>query len=170
MLDREEHPLGFEVIDKRGANNPIKDKERPVADLNHDAREVKERLWTSIAYVIVLNAGADGGPVIAGRALGLASDENMFAADYVFGMRWEAGFDWTIDAKRRLDTFLTCTCDMKTGPCPYHRRMAPAGWIKEDIDRIREDGNRQVPKVIELFQKAELTRQQAQRIIAPPRR
>lgn len=168
MPDREEHPLGFEVIDKRGANNPIKEKETPVN--LHDSRDPSNRKWTSVAYLIVFNHAANGEPVIMGRAAGLADDECLFTADYIFGMRWEQGFDWTVDAKRRLDTFLTCTCHTRTGPCDYHHRMAPRGWQKEDIDRIRDEGNRVIPKVVELLMKAELTRQQAQRIMAPPRR
>lgn len=166
--DEKYPPGGFTVIDKRGANNPVQERETPVAQTT-DNREVSERKWVSLAYLIVLNTPPNQGPLVMGRAAGLANDENVFVADYLFGARWEAGFDWTIDVKRRLDTFLTCTCSPKSGPCQFHRRVAPTGWLQEDMTRIREEGERIVPKVLEVLSKAEKTRQQAQRILAPRR-
>jgi hypothetical protein len=159
---------GFTFVDKRGQNNPIQEKPKPIEE-SEDTRPVKDRRWKSIAYVIAINQASDGSPIVLGKAFGLADDQNIFFADYLFGMRWEAGFDWTIDAKRRLDTFLQCTCDQKTGPCKYHRRMTNGGWLKEDHDRIREDGDRAVPEVLEILSKANKTRVQAQQVLAPRR-
>lgn len=169
MSERENHhPLGFEVIDKRGANRPVEEAPKPVAVIQ-DFREVSDRKWVSVAFVITLSQGSNGEPVVLGRALGLADDENIFQADYIFGMRWEPGFDWTVDAKRRLDTFLTCTCSRQSGPCQYHRRVAPVGWAKEDLNRIREENERVVPKVIEVLSRGERDRIQATRILTPRR-
>ena len=159
---------GFEVIDKRGQYNPIQEPLKSVA-VEHDDRPVEERQWVSEDYIIVINQGSDGQPLVIGRALGLANDDNVFFADYLFPPRWRKNFDWTIPAKIRLDTFLQCPCSPKTGPCPYHRRATNGGWTKEDQDNIREDGSRPASKVLEVFFRAERAKQQAQRIIAPRR-
>jgi hypothetical protein len=159
---------GFAVIDKRGQNNPIKEKLAP-AGSEVDTRPVKDRKWKSVAYIIVVNQDQNGQPLIFGRGAGMATDENCFQADYLFPARWDEGFDWTAVAKQRLDTYLQCPCDMKSGPCEFHRRKNPQGWFKEDSDRDRENGLRAVPEVLEVLFKAERARQQAQRILAPRR-
>jgi hypothetical protein len=166
--DEEAKKRGFEIIDKRGQSNSAV-VDRVPEPKKEENPPVQDRKWKSVGYVIVVNQDPQKGLFVMGRAAGLATDENTFVADYLFGMRWEAGFDWTIDAKRRLDSFLQCPCSPQTGPCPYHRRMAPQGWLKEDMDRIREDGLRAVPEVIEILAKAERARMQATRILAPRR-
>lgn len=166
--EAEDKKQGFTVLDKRGQNNPIQEKPQP-EPTNVDMRPVEERHWDSEDYIIVLNKANDGGPLVIGRAIGLANDGNTFYADYLFAPRWRKGLDWTVDAKRRLDTFLQCSCSPKTGPCPYHRRATNGGWLKEDNDRIREDGDRPASKALEVYFKAENARQQAQRILAPRR-
>lgn len=159
---------GFEVIDKRGQNNPIQEKPKPV-DQEVDTRPVKNRTWKSIGYWCVPTPMQDGTILLIGRAHGLADDGNIFQADYLVDQHWDSGRDWTIDAKRRLDTFLLCPCDMKTGPCQFHRRLTNGGWQKEDTSRIRENGDRPLPEVLEVLFRAERAKQQAQRIIAPRR-
>lgn len=164
----EKNGLGFTVTDKRGQNNPIQEPRKPQSEIADNA-PVKNGVWKSVAYMIVFNQHPQGGPMILGRAAGLANDGDVYVADYLFGMRWEAGFDWTIDAKRRLDTFLTCQCSGKTGQCAYHRRVAPNGWLKEDTDRLRDEGDRPVPEVLEVLFKAERAKQMAQRVLVPRR-
>jgi len=162
----EENKSGFTVVDKRGQNNPVREK-IDVA-VNDADLPVQDRKWESVAYQITVQPHPDGSTLFGGQVVGLANDENLFTAVYIFGMRWEAGFDWTVDARRRLDSFLQCACT-NTVKCSYHRRMAPHGWLKEDFDRIREEGAKPVPKAIEILFKAERARQQAQRILAPRR-
>lgn len=164
-----EEKQGFTVVDKRGQNATVQEKPIPVASAA-DSSPAKERSWESLGYLIGVNQGKEG-MFIYGRVAGLATDGEIFTADYMFGGRWEAGFDWTIDAKRRLDTYLTCSCSAKKGHCSYHRRMdANGGWLKEDMDRIKTDGQRQVPKVIEVLFRAERDKKLASKIISPSRR
>jgi hypothetical protein len=167
MREEEENKNGFTVVDKRGQNNPI--QEKPVVRVNDEDLPVQDRRWKSVGYLVLpLPPGPDGQIHFVGQAAGLGSDGNTFVANWTFGMRWERGFDWTIDATRRLDSFLQCACTSHVR-CGYHRRMCPNGWLKEDMDRIREDGNRPVPEVIEILFKAERARRQAQVVMARPR-
>lgn len=158
---------GFTFVDKRGENNPIKEKLAP-EPTDVDTREVKDRRWTSEDYILVLNQAADGSPLIIGRAIGFANDENCFYADVLFPPRWLKDYNWQSAAKERLDTFLQCSCD-PSGQCPYHRRWTQGGWLKQDTRRIADEGNRPASKALEVYFKAEQARQQAQRILAPRR-
>jgi hypothetical protein len=165
VKDRE-NSRGFEIIDKRGSNNPIQEP-RPV--VVEAAEPILSRRWTSLEYMLAIQRGPGGEIMVMGRVAALDQEENVFVADYILSPRWEPGSDWTVQAKRRLDTFLDCPCSPAKGMCPFHQKMAPDGWIKEDAKRIEQDGKKTVSKVIEVLSKAEATRQNAQRILAPRR-
>lgn len=163
-MREEENKAGFTIVDKRGQNNPVKEREKTVEQVEADL-PVQKREWKSVGYRILLRQGDQGEPIIVGLCAGIDKDNNVFTAEWMFTESWEKGFDWTIDATRRLDTFLQCPCSPKTGACPWHKRMAPKGWVREDMERIREEGSRPVPEAVEVLFKAEQARQQAHRIL-----
>lgn len=167
-MREEENKAGFTVIDKRGQNNPIKEKEKTREQVEADL-PVQNREWKSVGYRILLRADSEGNQMVVGLAAGIDQEKNVFTAEWIFGAAWEKGFDWTVDATRRLNTFLACPCSPKNGPCAWHRRMAPGGWYKEDMERLREEGSRPVPEAVEILFKAEHARQQASRILSTRR-
>lgn len=166
MNEEGKNPLGFEVIDKRGRNNPI--QEPPKLVEVRDEAPIQDRQWKSFGYVVVLNL-FQGDQLVTGRSVGLDQNKDIFLADYIFGPGWEAGFDWTIPAKQRLDTFLRCQCGPRSGPCQFHRRMAPQGWMSEDFKRIRDEGDRPMPEAIEVLSRLEQSKRQATQVLAPRR-
>lgn len=169
-MDTEEEiaKRGFAVVDKRGQNNPVQEPPK-IVDSDIDMRPVHDRQWESEDYIITINQGSDGNPLITGRALGLANDGNVFFVDVLFPPRWKRNYDWTLEARQRLDTFLQCSCSPNDGPCPWHRRKINGGWLREDQQRIQEDGQRPASKVLEVYFKAESAKRQATRILAPRR-
>jgi hypothetical protein len=140
----------IEVIDRRGGR-----KEEPsAAPVVIEAPEpVGDRSsWKSVAYMICL-VPSNAGPLVAGRAVGLRSDQKCFLADYFLSQIYPENFDWTVEARKRLETFIGCEC---TGgvPCAIHREYVPQ-WIKADTQRLELIGSSPVPEAIEVMIKAQ---------------
>jgi hypothetical protein len=149
----------FEVIDRR------KDKkETPVLiEAPTPKPETNKSTWKNVGYMIVL-VPSNAGPLVAGRAVGLRCDEKCFLADYFLPQIYPEHLDWTIEARKRLDTFLGCDCTGGT-PCSIHKMYVPQ-WIKADTQRLELIGNSPVPEAIEVMVKAERARA-ASSIVVP---
>jgi hypothetical protein len=120
-----------------------------------DAPTDDKRSWNEEVYLITL-VGDMRGPLVAGRAAGTRSDGKVFVADWLLPQVYPKGFDWTIEAKKRLDTFLDCDCS-SLAVCSYHKMAVPQ-WMKEDMWRLEKIGRSPVPKTIEVLYKAENAR------------
>ena len=107
---------------------------------------------------------SNAGPIVTGRAVGLRSDGLCFLADYFLSPIYPEHFDWTEEARKRLDTFLGCDC-MRGGACSVHKLYVPQ-WIKADTQRLELIGSQQVPEAIEVMVKAERSRA-ASNILVP---
>ena len=149
----------FEIKDRRGSN-----KEEPLAVVAPVTEAVSEtsvdrKSWKNIphnpAYMIVM-IPSNAGPLVAGRAVGIRSDEKCFIADYFLPQIYPANFDWTAEARKRLDTFLGCECS-SASPCAVHKMQQPQ-WIKNDTQRLELIGSSPVPEAIEIMVKAERAR------------
>lgn len=117
-------------------------------------------MWQEVAYTVAF-FNLNGSQVAGGRCIGQRSDGKIFIADYVFTPFYDEGFDWTKEAKRRLDTYLLCACS-DLGACALHQGDP---WMAEGWARLTADTTRPMPKVIELYFRAEKAR--APRILAP---
>lgn len=135
----------FEIVDRR--RNKEERKPEPVQEVPQNAGE-----WEDVGYLIVF-IPSNGGPIVAGRAAGLRGDGKTFVADYFLPQIYPEHFDWTVEARKRLDTFLGCECS-SSGPCAVHKLYLDQ-WLQADIQRIQLIGNSPVPKAIEMFMKAE---------------
>jgi hypothetical protein len=138
----------FEIIDRRGKQTapPPEEVKKPItADIAFGA--AVKHTWKNVGYAVVI-MGINGNQCIAGRAIGLRSDGEPYMADYLFSPIWEEGFDWTAEARKRLDTFLGCACSDR--PCPSHE-LAMTAWMQGDINRINECSQKPVPEAIEMF-------------------
>ena len=97
----------FEIIDRRGEK-----KETPAPALVIEANAEPEgdrSSWKNVGYMIVL-VPSNAGPLVVGRAVGLRSDEKFFIADWFLPQIYPEHLDWTVEARKRLDTFLGCEC------------------------------------------------------------
>lgn len=145
----------FEIKDRRGSN-----KEDPsltvasVPDATHEVAADKSS-WKNVGYMICL-IPSNAGTIVAGRAVGLRSDEKCFIADYFLPQIYPEHFDWTAEARKRLDTFLGCDCT-GGGPCATHKLYQPQ-WIKNDTQRLELIGSSPIPEAIEVMVKAERAR------------
>lgn len=151
----------FEVIDRR------RDKKQDAAPLvlvESPEPTGDKTTWKNVAYMIVL-FGSQGGPLVCGRAVGLRSDGKFFVADWIFPPIYPEHFDWTVESRKRLDTFLGCDC-MSTAPCGVHKMYIPQ-WQEADGQRIALIGSAPVPEAVEVMMKAEQARKSSQ--IAIPR-
>ena len=141
----------FEVTDRRGGN-----KEAPTPVLVAVPEiAVDKSTWKNVGYMIVL-IGSKNGPLVSGRAVGLRSDEKFFIADWFLPPIYPEHFDWTSEARKRLDTFLGCGCT-NVAPCAVHAMYMPQ-WIKADTQRLELIGNSPVPEAVEVMIKAERSR------------
>ena len=149
----------IEVIDRRGSK-----KEEPAAVVVPAVEAVPgvaadKSSWKKIprnpAFMIVF-IPSNAGPLVAGRAVGLRSDEKFFIADYFLPQIYPENFDWTAEARKRLDTFLGCDC-ASGAPCAVHKIQQPQ-WIKNDTQRLELIGRSPVPEAIEVMVKAERAR------------
>lgn len=147
----------FELIDRR--RNKEERNPEPVQEVPQNADE-----WEDVGYLIVL-IPSNWGPIVAGRAAGLRSDSKTFVADYFLPQIYPEHLDWTVEARKRLDTFIGCECS-SSAPCAVHR-MYLEQWLQADIQRIELIGNSPVPKAIEMFMKAEQVKRSSN--IAIPR-
>lgn len=153
----------FEVVSRRGGN-----KEgviaAPILETAPEKSAGDKSTWKNVAYMIVL-IGSQGGPLVSGRAIGLRADEKFFIADYFLPPIYPEHFDWTVEARKRLDTFIGCDCT-SAGPCGVHKMYLPQ-WLQADTQRLELIGSRPVPEAVEVMIKADQARKASQ--IAIPR-
>lgn len=127
--------------------------------------------WKSVGYVVAfLPMGS--AQVLMVRAVGMRTDERVFTADYALPPMLEEGQDFVGEAKKRLDTFLGCSC-YEGGRCKFHGETCPgqAGpgkWLEEDIKRLQKIQSGSLPEAVEVLMKAEAARAQ-NRIVTPGR-
>jgi hypothetical protein len=150
----------FEVISKRGGNK----EEAPVVLAAPALEPIADKsTWKDVGYMIVL-VPSNAGPIVAGRAVGLRSDEKCFIADFFLPPIYPEHFDWTTEARKRLDTFISCDCAGRS-PCSIHKLYVPQ-WIKADTQRLELIGSSPVPAAIEVMVRAERARA-ASSIVVP---
>ena len=128
--------------------------------------------WRSVGYVMVKMPTAPGQELMLLRAVGMRTDEGVFHADYALPPVWGEGEDYAAEAKKRLDTFLACSCDAG-GPCKFHGEAIPrpgrAGkWLEEDIKRLQKIQSDPLPEAVEFLMRSEGARAQ-QRVVVPGR-
>lgn len=88
--------------------------------------------WKEVAYTLVpLVHPQMGITAIAGKACGIRSDDLSMFAMYDLPWVYPEHFDWTVEARNRLDTFLDCACSTVAGLCSYHQFMT-GEWRKQD--------------------------------------
>jgi hypothetical protein len=143
----------FEIVDRR------KDKKESPSLVVIPA-EIPEQVgdkstWKNVGYMIIL-IPSNAGPIVAGRAVGLRSDELCFIADYFLPQIYPEHFDWTGEARKRLDTFLGCEC-ARGIPCAIHKMYVPQ-WVEADSQRLQLIGSSPVPEAVEVMVKAERAR------------
>lgn len=117
--------------------------------------------WIEVVFYPVLVPQPDGSPMLFGRAAGLRGDDVPFVADVMLPPRWDAGYDWTVEARKRLDTFLECNCT-SAGPCGVHQ-MYFKQWPEADMQRCSFIMQSPLPRVMEVIFTAERARQAAKR-------
>jgi hypothetical protein len=127
--------------------------------------------WKSVGYVVAFLPLGQA-QVLMVRAAGLRTDEQLFTADYAMPPVWEDGTDFTAAARKRLDTFKSCSCD-KRGQCKFHAEVMPGAvgpgrWLEEDMKRLQKVQGGQLPEAVEVLMKAEASRAQ-NRIVVPGR-
>jgi hypothetical protein len=144
----------FEIHDRRGGNKTEEPKPAQVISIAPEP-EADRSSWKNVGYMIVL-IPSNAGPLVAGRAVGLRSDEKCFIADFFLPQIYPEHFDWTEKARERLDTFLGCECT-QGGQCATHKMYQPQ-WIKADTQRLELIGSSPVPEAIEIMVKAERAR------------
>ena len=158
----------FEVIDRRRQN-----KEETAAPENISVPATEntgdKSTWKDIpknpAYMVVLAGSPSGQPIVSGRAVGVRADEKFFIADWIFPPIYPEHFDWTVEVRKRLDTFLGCDCT-SAGPCGVHKMYLPQ-WLEADSQRLALIGSSKVPEAVEVMMKADQARKASQ--IAIPR-
>ena len=143
----------IKFVDHRGSNKQER-VEVPIVETVSEPTGDRSS-WKNVGYMIVL-IPSNAGPIVTGRAVGLRSDEKCFIADYFLPQIYPEHFDWTIEARKRLDTFLGCECASGT-PCAVHKMYQPQ-WIKADSQRLELIGSSPVPESIEVMIKAERAR------------
>ena len=127
--------------------------------------------FRDIGYTLVqLNIG--GQRMFAGRAVGLRTDEKVFVADWMLPPVWEEDLSWQAEAKKRLLTYKSCSCDSR-GRCAFHveacaGQLGPGKWIEEDMQRLRKVSTTPLCEALEVLMKAEAARQNA-KIVTPGR-
>ena len=160
----------FEIVSRRGGN---KQETTPAMKLEDHIEEksvssADKSSWKNVprnpCYMIVL-VGSPNGPLVSGRAIGVRSDEKFFIADWLLPPIYEEHFDWTVESRKRLDTFIGCGCT-SAGPCGVHKMYIPQ-WQQADMQRLNLIGNAPVPEAVEIMMKADKARQASQ--IAIPR-
>jgi hypothetical protein len=162
FVDRRHKPDESAEVEKQPTPKPepVAEKEEAVTVLNGPAT------WTEVVYTV--NIGQIGGiNVVSGRAIGLRSDRRPCVANYILDFLWKPGFDWTLPAKERLDTFLTCGCN-EFGPCSYHKRAVP-GWLEEGLMRLQNVARSEVPEAVRLLmiQETAMMEESRSRVLTP---
>ena len=121
--------------------------------------------WKSIGYTLVY-LGINNQQMLAGRAVGLRSDESLFTADWLLPPIWDRAMSWQAEALRRLDTFKKCECGSGRGVCVEHLKkcpgkIGPGEWIHEDMQRLSQVQSQPLCEALEILMKAEAARQNA---------
>jgi hypothetical protein len=151
----------FEIVDKRGGNKSVPE---PVVLAAPELVPIADKSgWKNVGYMIVL-IPSNAGPIVAGRAVGLRTDEKCFVADYFLPPIFPEHFDWTAESRKRLDTFIGCDCAGRS-PCSTHKILQPQ-WIRADTQRLELIGSSPVPEAIEIMVKADRARA-ASSIVVP---
>ena len=140
----------FEVKDRRGSNKEEPAEEPVIAAVPEPAADKSS--WKNVGYMICL-IPSNAGPIVAVRAGGLRSDEKCFIGDYFLPQIYPEHFDWTIKARKRLDTYLGCDCGIGV-QCAVHKVYLPQ-WIKADTQRLELIGSSPVPAAVEAMVKAQ---------------
>ena len=154
----------FEIKDRRGNNKQEPPAPAEVAAQTEAPEPVGDRSsWKNVAYMIVL-IGTNNGPLVSGRAVGLRSDGKFFIADWFLPPIYPEHFDWTVEARKRLNTFIGCECT-NVAPCATHKMYMPQ-WVKQDTQRLELIGHTPVPEAVEVVVKAERARA-ASNIVVP---
>ena len=149
-----------------------------LAHASHSVVEFKKTVtgevqhFKSIGYTLVY-IQANPQPLLSGRAVGLRTDDKVFTADWMLPPVWEEGTSWQAEAKKRLMTFKSCSCD-RGGVCAFHTevcpgRMSPGKWMEEDMRRLKKVSETPLCEALEILMKAEMARQNT-RIVAPGQR
>lgn len=149
----------FDILDRRGGNKP----EEPAAPVKTEDFTDKSS-WKEVAYGMTI-APINNALIICARAFGLRCDEKAFCADYWIAGKWTEGFDWTPIAKKRLDTFLGCSCN-SAGACAIHQ-MYVKQWMEQDYQRMALEQQEEPPEVVKIFIKAEEARAKIAQRLAP---
>lgn len=159
----------FEVIDRRGGNKQEAEASPEIIPAAATESTGDKSTWKNIpknpAYMVVLAGSPSGQPIVSGRAVGLRADEKFFIADWIFPPIYPEHFDWTIEARKRLDTFLGCDCTSQA-PCGVHKIYLQQ-WMQADQQRLALIGTTPVPEAVEVMAKAEQARRASK--IAVPR-
>jgi hypothetical protein len=141
-------PSNIKFIDRRG------DKEKAPALVAEVVPEpaADRSSWKNVGYMICL-IPSNAGPIVAGRAVGLRSDGKCFIGDYFLSQIYPEHFDWTVESRKRLDTYLGCDCAVGI-QCAVHKTYVPQ-WIKADTQRLELIGSSPVPEAIEAMVKGQ---------------
>jgi hypothetical protein len=150
----------FEIVDRR---RDKKVEESPVI-VAETAAEGADEWDGDIADVVALMPQQDGSMIVMGRSIGIRGDGMPVCADYWFPTVWPKGLDWTKETRKRLDTFLGCSCAARS-PCATHR-MYLQQWIQQDIQRIRLSQSAPPPRAMEVYILAERAAQ-ASAVVVP---
>ena len=144
--------LEFEVVDRRKEKQAAEAAGPAVLEVIEAAVEkvvefgkpevLQGGKWKSIGYTLVY-LGINNQQMLAGRAVGLRSDESLFTADWLLPPIWDRAMSWQAEALRRLDTFKKCECGSGRGVCVEHLKkcpgqFGPGKWIEEDMQRLRK--------------------------------
>jgi hypothetical protein len=149
----------FVINDRRGQKKePRQDIQIVQAQLeeNTDKSSWKEVCFPMLLMNVQTGQGQPPQTIVMGRAAGERSDGRVFIADYALPQVWEAGFDWTKYAQKRLDTFLGCDCK-ETVPCATHKMYLPQ-WQQQDMQRLSAIAQAPVPRPLEILMMAEQAR------------
>jgi hypothetical protein len=145
-------------------------REKKVIEFKKQVRGEKLS-WKSVGYVVAFLPMGQA-QILMVRAVGMRTDERVFTADYAFPPMLEEGQDFVGEARKRLETFLACSCD-EGGRCKFHGETCPGlsgpgRWMEDDIKRLRKIQSGPMPEAVEILMKAEAARAQ-NRIVVPGR-
>jgi len=127
--------------------------------------------WESVGFILVQIPNQGGHPILSGRAVGVRKDGvGPFAVDFFLPPIWPEDLDWTKEARKRLNTFLNCSCRTGAGgACAVHKLQIPE-WVKSDSQRLEMMGNTPLPRAIELMMQASKVAAEKQNLIVAPGR
>ena len=163
---------GYEFVDKRGLNKVEAPAVLAAVPEVPEKKVRGEKLeWKSLGFTIVFLM-VNNQQMLAGRAVGLRDDEKVFTADYALPPVCDEEFRWQGEARKRLETFLACSCD-RGSRCKFHAEKCggqngPGEWLIEDVKRLEKVQSTPLPECLEILMKAEMARSQS-RVETPGR-